>query len=120
MPFDMSFVYDIQNMMSQFEKIAIGLPVLIFLASLARFLLWTLLTPVAGRALGGLLANIILAVGAVVLLTHPPLAWAAVDYSYSLASRFIGGAGGPPGTGALDQAVREFDNAFNQLTSVFN
>lgn len=116
MPFDTGLIYAA----FQFEKLVIGLPVLIFLASLARFLLWALLTPVVGRAFGGLLANVVLAACAAVLLTHPPLAWAAVDYSYSLASRFIGGAGGLPETGSLEQAAREVDSVLGQFNQLIN
>jgi len=116
--FDIGFLNDLQNIVFQFQKLVIGLPALVIMASLARFLLWALLTPVLGR-MAGLAANLCVLFFAVMLFTHPDLAMAAINYSYAVAFRFVGGAGGLPGTGALDQVMREFDNAFSQITSVF-
>ncbi len=120
MPFDTGFVYELQNTVFQIQKIAIGLPVLVILASLIRLLLWAILTPVFGR-MAGLAADLCVFFFVIMLFTRPELMWAAVNWSYSLASRFVGGAGagGLPGMGAVDQVMREFDNAFSQLTGLF-
>jgi hypothetical protein len=114
MPFDMSFVYDLQNAISQFEKIAIGLPVLIVAVSLARMVLWALLTPVFGR-MAGLVSSMCMWVFAAMLFARPDLGMAAIDYSYAVASQFIK-TGGLPDipdfTGMVNDAVNQIRGAF--------
>ncbi|NHM25973.1 hypothetical protein G7K71_02890 [Desulfofundulus sp. TPOSR] len=114
--FDTSFLNDLQGMVSQLEEFAVGLFVLVVLASLARTVLWALLTPVLGK-FAGLVANLCVWMFAAALLTHPALGMAAVNYSYAVASQFIGGAGGLPDfSGVIDGAV---NGAVNQLLGAF-
>jgi hypothetical protein len=116
--FDTSFLYDLQNLAFQFRKFAIGLPVLVVAVSLARLLLWALLTPTCGR-LAGLVANLCMWVFAAMLFARPDLVMAAVNYSYAVASQFIGGASGLPGVfdaGGLENMVND---AVNQIRGAF-
>ncbi|MBE3585379.1 MAG: hypothetical protein IMW94_04300 [Thermoanaerobacter sp.] len=118
MPFDMSFVYDFQNAVFQMEKLAVGLFALVVLASLARMVLWALLTPVCGK-FAGLVSNVCMWVFAAMLFARPDLVMAAVNYSYVVASQFIGGAGGLPGVfdaGGLENMVND---AVNQIRGAF-
>jgi hypothetical protein len=121
-PFDTSFVYSLQNAIFQFEKVAIGLPVLVLAVSLARFLLWVLLTPALGRA-AGLVSSLCMYLVVALLFMKPGLAMTAINYSYAVATRLIGGAGGLsalPGVGVVDQITSGINDAFSQLTSIFN
>lgn len=122
MPFDTGFITGLQNAIFQMEKVAIGLPALLVAASLVRLLLWALLTPVFGRW-AGLMSNLCMYLAAALLFMKPGLAMTAIDYSYAVASRFIGGAGGLsalPGAGAVDQILNKINDVFCQLTSIFN
>ncbi|WP_027356578.1 hypothetical protein [Desulfofundulus thermocisternus] len=114
MYFDMGLFDSIQQMVFQFQKIAIGLPVLLIFAALAWMILWALLTPVFGR-FAGMVANVCMWVFAAMLLTNPTLGWAALDYSYAVASQFIG-TGGLPDipdfTGMVNDAVNQIRGAF--------
>jgi hypothetical protein len=118
MPFDMSFVYGFQDAVFQVEKLAVGLFALVVLASLARMILWALLTPVFGR-FAGMVANMCMFAFAALLFTRPDLGMAAVNYSYAVASQLIGGAGGLPGVfdaGGLENVVND---AVNQIRGAF-
>ncbi len=119
MPFDMSFVYDLQNAIFQFEKIAIGLPVLIIAVSLTRMILWALLTPVFGR-MAGLISGMCMWAFAALLLARPDLGMAALNYSYAVASRFIGaGLPGVPDMGGLGGLEDAVNDAVNQIRGAF-
>lgn len=75
------------------QKVALALPVLAALFTLARVFLWALLTPVCGRQ-AGLVANV-LAFCAASLLLAGGHGMAAVEWASGLASRLLGAAAGP-------------------------
>lgn len=110
--FDTSFLNDLQQMAFQFQKLAIGLPALIFLAFLVRLLLLSLLTPVCGRA-ASLAANMCMFVFAALLFVIPETGMTAINWGYGLALRFTGsaGAGGLPGVlEELNQVISEINS----------
>lgn len=122
MPFDVGFVSSLQSAIFQMEKVALGLPVLIFAAAIARFLLWVLLTPVFGR-FAGVMSSLCMYLVAALLFAKPGLAMTAINYSYAVATQLLGGAGGfsgLPGSGVVDQITSGINDAFSQLTNVFN
>ncbi|AEG15186.1 hypothetical protein Desku_1606 [Desulfofundulus kuznetsovii DSM 6115] len=108
MYFDMVLFDSIQQMAFQFQKITIGLPVLLIFVTLARMILWALLTPVFGR-FAGMVANMCMFAFAALFFARPDLGMAAIDYSYAVASQFIG-TGGLPGLDGVDRAVQDVLN----------
>jgi len=124
--FDTSFVYEIQNMVFQIQRMAIGGVVVIMVFSLLRMLLWALFSLNMNRVFASLSANLVTGALAFVVFTQPGLRETAIAYGYGLACYLAGGnlASGSltnlPGLGGvenmLDGAVNDM---VNQIRSAF-
>jgi hypothetical protein len=87
-----------------FEKVAVGLPVLALLFTVARVFLWALLSPALGRQ-AGLVASVLVYCAAFLLLAGGH-GTAAVEWAAGVASRLLGvfpgtAVPGLPGLGSL-------------------
>ena len=105
-----------------FEKVAVGLPVLVLLFTVARVFLWALLSPVCGRQ-AGLVASVLVYCAAFLLLAGGH-GVAVVDWAAGLASNLLGGNLGGVGFGAssfgglgLEGIGREVERALSPLAS---
>jgi len=116
--FDTSFVYEIQNMVFQVERMAIGGMVVIAALYLLRFALWALFSLNMNRVFASLSANLVTGVLALAVFTQPGVRDAAIGYGYALAcSLGFGATGGLPDlSGGIENMVNNMlDGVMSQI-----
>ncbi|MCL6478816.1 MAG: hypothetical protein K6T65_10405 [Peptococcaceae bacterium] len=124
MMFDFSFANQLQHMVFELQRMAIGGMVVIMAFSLLRMLLWSLFSLNMGHIFASLSANLVIGALALAVFTQPGLRDAAISYGYALACSLGFGASGSltglPGLGGLENMIaNDLLGQFNQLLGAF-
>ncbi|BAF60674.1 hypothetical protein PTH_2493 [Pelotomaculum thermopropionicum SI] len=117
MDFGFSFASQLQSTIFYFQKMLIGVMVLIFFFAILRFALWAVLSFWLGRS-AELIASVVTYGLAFLVLASPDTRMAAINFGYGLACSLGlgGGSANFPGFSGIERAIEgTIDDIFRSV-----